>query len=171
MVGYDLVDLEENSSSVSEAEQALVLYNRAAQEHGFAVCHSPTDARRKRIGKRLADIGGLERFTLALSAIPLDDFLMGHTTRNGQKRFKLGLDFLLSTESKMGDVLARLVDSAMNAAGANAHNSLEARIDAEVRALAQSNFGKQTLATEGEVKGLAALRRIAEQQLARSAAA
>jgi hypothetical protein len=104
----------ENSSAGSDVERALALYNKAAIEHGFSVCQKLTDERRKRLQKRLASIGGLEQFALALSAIPNDDFLMGKIMpRKGQAPFKLDLERLLSTESGLGDVLARLIDNAL----------------------------------------------------------
>jgi hypothetical protein len=104
------------SKSVSDrAEQALVLYNEAARAHGFSVCQKLTDVRRKRLEKRLEDIGGVDQFQIALSAIPGDDWLMGRAAaRNGQEPFRLDLERLLSTESRMGDVLARLIDRAMD---------------------------------------------------------
>jgi hypothetical protein len=101
-----------------EADRVLVLYNEAARAQGFSVCHKLTDARQTRIAKRIADIGSLEQFALALSAIPGDDFLMGRVAprRPDERRFKLDLDFLLSTDSRFGDVLAKLIDRALNGA-------------------------------------------------------
>jgi len=156
----------------SVAEEALALYNQAACAHGFAGCHSFTNERRRRLEKRIADIGGIEQFALALSAIPRDDFLMGRLPpKPGQQnRFKLSIDRLLYTDGGLGDVLARLIDSAINA-GTNARNNLDATIDAEVQQLAQSKTGKQTLAHLGYEKGMEKLRRHVEQQLAKSVAA
>ncbi|MGA7326905.1 MAG: hypothetical protein WBX25_21050, partial [Rhodomicrobium sp.] len=92
----------------SAVDHAFAAYNNAAREHGFSVCHKLTDARRKRIQKRLDDIGGLDQFTLALSAIPSDNFLMGKVAprKSGERPFKLELESLLSTESGLADVLA-----------------------------------------------------------------
>jgi hypothetical protein len=103
----------EAASAADEVEQAVKLYNDAAQQHGFTLCHSITKSRRKRLRKRLDEIGGLEPFRRALSAIPRDRFLMGRKApRSGEDPFKLTLDHLLQTEGKMGDVLARLIDQA-----------------------------------------------------------
>jgi len=101
----------------TDVDLAFDLYNGAAKQHGFASSHLLTEERRKLLAKRLADIGGLEQFKLALSAVPSNDFLMGRIApRDGQKQFRLGLDFLLSTGSGMHDVLAGLIDKAQDPA-------------------------------------------------------
>ena len=102
----------------AEVDQALAAYNDFARTHCCAVCHAFTEGRRAGLKKRLVDIGGLERFRLALSAIPRDDFLMGRKPmRPGDKRpFKLDLDYLIRTGRNgggSGDVLARLIDDAL----------------------------------------------------------
>lgn len=98
-------------------EEALSAYNEAAAMHGFSPCSAPTDARRKRLAKRLQDIGGVDAFKLALSALPSDDFLMGRVRpKSGQTPFKLDIDKLMQTDGGMGDVLARLIDAAGDAA-------------------------------------------------------
>jgi hypothetical protein len=57
----------------------------------------------------------MEKFKLALTVIPGDDFLMGRKPpRPGEKPFKLNLDRLLRTSDTMGDVLAGLVDCALD---------------------------------------------------------
>ena len=72
--------------------------------HGFSPCRAPTDARRKRLDERLRDIGGIDAFGRALSALPADDFLMGRVRpRSGQAPFKLDIDRLLQTDGNMGD--------------------------------------------------------------------
>jgi hypothetical protein len=97
----------------SSADEALAAYNVAAAMHGFTACRTLTDARRKRLEKRLDDIGGVDALNRALSAIPNDHFLMGKAKpRPGEAPFRLSIDRLLSTESGMGDVLARLLDAA-----------------------------------------------------------
>lgn len=94
-------------------EAAVGLYNKAADHWGLSICRSVTSARAGRIEKRLADIGGLDNFRLALRAIGKDDFLMGRKpARPGDQPFRLTIDRLLSTETNMGDVLARLLDQA-----------------------------------------------------------
>jgi hypothetical protein len=94
-------------------EQAVAMYNEAAGKHGFACCLKLTDARRGRLARRLEDIGGLDAFKRALSVIHRNDFLMGRVpAKPGKARFKLDLDFLLQTDSKLNDVLAKLLDIA-----------------------------------------------------------
>jgi len=93
-------------------EEAVASYNAAAERLGFAVCRSVTQARFNRIEKRLRDIGGLENFRKALQVVERDDFLMGRKSRPGEPPFRLTIDRLCSTETSMGDVLARLLDQA-----------------------------------------------------------
>ena len=96
----------------SDAEKAIDLYNRAADEHGFSKCVGRTTPRLVKLARCLREIGGLERFEQALTAIPKDDFLMGRVVRNGQTPFRLNIGHLLQTDGKMGDVLASLLDRA-----------------------------------------------------------
>ena len=95
------------------AEAAIATYNLAAQKFGFRQCAVITDQRRKRLAKRLDDIGGPENFRKALWEIRNDDWLMGRVEREGEESFRLDLDRLLSTGSGMGDVLARMLDRAL----------------------------------------------------------
>lgn len=98
-----------------DCDSALEIFNKAATHFGFAQCESFTDGRRKRLAKRLADIGGVERFRVALRSLahadPFTDFLLGKVKpRDGEQPFKLGFDRLLQTDGNLGDVLARLLD-------------------------------------------------------------
>lgn len=94
--------------------RAIEAYNAAAARHGWSRCDAHTGQRKARVAKRLADIGGLEPWAMALSAIPLDEFLSGRVGgRNGLAPFRLTLDRLLQTDGGMGDVLARMIDLAM----------------------------------------------------------
>jgi hypothetical protein len=75
-----------------------------------------TEARRRQLHARLSDVGGLQAFMLALSAIPADDYLMGRKDAAvGRRRFRLTLDYLLRTGSGTGDTLASLLDAARDA--------------------------------------------------------
>jgi hypothetical protein len=75
-----------------------------------------TQARRRQLGARLAAIGGLQAFVVALSAVPADDYLMGRKDAViGRRRFRLTLDYLLRTGSATGDTLASLLDAARDA--------------------------------------------------------
>jgi len=99
--------------AAAEVQAALDLYNAAAKAHSWTVCTTLTSPRAKRLEGRLRDIGGIEAFKQALSAIPRDDFLMGRRPpRSGERPFKLDLESLLQTDGKMGDVLAKLIDRA-----------------------------------------------------------
>jgi len=106
-------------ASAAEVDQAIELYNEAARQHGYTVCHSRPETRLARLQRRLREIGGLEPFRRALSAIQLDDFLAGRVRpRDGRHPFKLDLDRLLQTDGTLGDVLAKLIDRAGDAAPA-----------------------------------------------------
>jgi hypothetical protein len=125
-----------NGGQLSEADAALVLYNAAARQHGWSVCETFTASRRKRLEKRLADIGGIDPFRAALSAIPSDDFLMGkRPPKNGGKPFKLDLDRLCQTDGRMGDVLARLIDAAKDA-----QPCIEQRVEDQVKYLLRNGL-------------------------------
>lgn len=96
---------------------AFEVYNLAANHFGFAECRALTDARQKRLAKRLSEIGGLEGFEVALRAIARDEpfarFLRGKAQpRPGEQAFKLDIDRLLQTDGTLGDVLAKLSDMA-----------------------------------------------------------
>jgi hypothetical protein len=146
-----------SKSRISLADEALLLYNDGARHHGWSVCHSLTDHRRKRFDNRLAEIGGIEPFTLALSAIPRNDFLMGRRPpRDGGAPFRLDLDRLLSTDSGMGDVLARLIDDASDAqVNGTAHG-----MEADVARLAETPAGKRKILEKGREAALAEFRKL-----------
>lgn len=92
---------------------ALEKYNAAAAHWGFSRCDVLSDARARRLVQRVEEIGGLERFRQALRAIGSDDFLMGRVPpKPGQAPFRLNIDRLLQTDGGMGDVLARLLETA-----------------------------------------------------------
>ena len=94
----------------SAVQTAVDLFNQAAEQHSFYACVHVTSARRSCIRQRLNDIGGLEKWQLALDAACQDDWLMGRTCREGKEPFKLTIDRLLSTCTGMGDLLASLLD-------------------------------------------------------------
>ena len=121
-------------------EQALALYNEAASTHGFTPCVTLTDARRKLIARRLTEIGGIHAFGRALSAIPRDAFLLGRVRKPGQEPFRLNIDKLLSTDTRLQDVLARLLDMA----GLEGKTLSEPETDAERRD--RINMGEEAYA-------------------------
>lgn len=101
----------------AEEDDALAAYNAAAFDHGFtplAIEHL-SDQKRKRLRRRLDDIGGLDQFKRALVGIPNDNFIAGRVPgRDGQPPFRLDFDRLLSTNSKLDDVLVRLISKVDN---------------------------------------------------------
>jgi len=101
------------SAQIKLTDAALDRWNEVAKRLGFGQVEARTDARRARLAKRLDDIGGLDRFFLALSAIERVPFLMGKVApKPGQAPFKLDIDRLLQTDGNLGDVLAKLIDKA-----------------------------------------------------------
>jgi hypothetical protein len=92
------------------AEEAFEFYNKTAREDGFVPCERLTPARRRRLLKRISEIGGLEYFKRAVKEIYDHDLLMG-LDREG---FEVNFDMLLSTSGDyLGDVLASLLDRAL----------------------------------------------------------
>lgn len=93
---------------VAEAHE---VYNLAAKHWGFARCEVLSDERRRRLVKRVSDIGGIDNFRKALRSIGRDDFLMGRVMpKPGQKPFLLTIDRLMQADGGLGDVLARLLE-------------------------------------------------------------
>lgn len=90
----------------------VAAYNDRATTHGWRRCEVITDQRAKRLLKRVAEIGGPDRFVSALDAIPGDDWLSGRVAGRDGSMFRLDIDRLLSTGSGMGDVLARMLEVA-----------------------------------------------------------
>jgi hypothetical protein len=135
-----------------QVEEALAIYNEVAQHHGFVECRTLTDPRRKRLGKRLQDIGGLDAFKRALAAVPRNTFLMGRVPpKDGREPFKLDLDALLQTDGRMGDVLAGLLDVADGASSTGS-------VDAEVLHLAASETGRAMIGDMGREAALRVIR-------------
>lgn len=100
-------------TEIVDTDAAVTAFNEVAGAVGFTHCMALSGARRKALLFRLRDVGGLEAFKRAISAIPLDDFLSGRIPgRNGGPPFRLDIDRLLSTKSGLGDVLASLIDTA-----------------------------------------------------------
>jgi hypothetical protein len=101
------------SAAVSEAEQAIEIYNAEARRHGWIPCENRSATRLVWLKKRLTEIGGLQPWQKALSAIPGNDWMMGRVTpKDGQKGFKLDIGYLVHTNGNRGDVLAHLLDVA-----------------------------------------------------------
>jgi DNA-binding Lrp family transcriptional regulator len=97
-------------------QEALDVYQKAADYFGFAPCETFTPARQTRLLDRLEAIGGVEHFRVALRALAIEsdltDFLRGKIKprRPGEKPFRLDFDTLLQEKGSLGDVLGRLYD-------------------------------------------------------------
>lgn len=104
--------------TISEAkviDAAFIAYNAAAEQYGFARVEKITQPRITKMDRRLQEIGGLDEFKRALSAIPANDFYMGKKpAQPGREPFRMTFDRLMSTDSGMGDVLAGLIDLAVS---------------------------------------------------------
>ena len=94
----------------AKVAEAFEIYNLAADKHGWSRCVERSPARIGRLEKRLDEIGGTEKFQMAMDGIAKDDFLMGRRPGKDGKAFQLTLERLLSTDSGNGDVLARGID-------------------------------------------------------------
>lgn len=101
-------------AEIAETDEAVALWNDLADEHGFARVEVVTPDRRIRALKRIAAIGGIENFKVALGAVQHVPFLMGkEPPRAGSREaFKLDFERLLQSEGNLGDVLAKLIDKA-----------------------------------------------------------
>jgi hypothetical protein len=102
-------------------------YNEAARQHGWVQVSDAgfTPQLAKRLQTRLANIGGLEAFKRALSVAPEDDWMMGCVpAKDGRKRFRLDIDYLLQTDGRSGDVLAKLLDRAADAGASSEVNPI-----------------------------------------------
>lgn len=110
----------------AQVDDAVAVYNLAAKTLKFTPCTTRDTRRDNRIAKRLAELGGLERFKEALRGLwvpsPLTDYLLGRVAPKAGERtaFCLDIDTLLQTDGKLGNVLARLLDQAAHRAGAAA---------------------------------------------------
>jgi hypothetical protein len=144
-----------NGHSVQEVDAAVDAYNHAASTHGFTPCRTLTDARRKRLQKRLDDIGGVDEFKRALSALPSNAFLMGRVPpKGGRAPFRLDIDTLLQTEGNLGDVLGKLLD----AAGDAPKRALT--FEEEAQELAASNDGRDFIRQHGVEEGTRIIREV-----------
>jgi hypothetical protein len=126
----------------------VLLYNDYAHRLKFRPYKTRSAKVDRRIYARVEDIGGFENFERALSAIPTNDFYMGRMPpKPGKKPFRLHIDFLLSETSGCGDVLAGLVDLALDAGSGG--DDIEARVDK----MAASPGGKSVINRFGLEEG------------------
>jgi hypothetical protein len=104
------------AAQVRLTDEAVLAWNAAAKRLGCSEVRSVTAARRTRLLRRIEDIGGLDQFYLALSAIERVPFLLGKVPpKPGMAPFMLDIDRLLQTDGNLGDVLAKLIDKAGDA--------------------------------------------------------
>jgi hypothetical protein len=153
-------DNNNHRGGLSEEANALVdraadIYNGYAERHGFRRYLTRSDATDKRFHARLLKIGGLEKFELALSVIDTVDFYMGRAApKPGKSRFRMDIDFLLSEGSGSGDVLAGLIDRALDVE-IQTGDPLEAR----VAKLLASDTGRSMVASLGLDEARARIRK------------
>ena len=108
MAGSEVQRVQVSDADVYEARDA---YNAMAHLSDKPICNFVTEARHRQIKKRLVDIGGVAMFRVALRAIDLDDFIAGRVPgRDGRPPYVIDIDRLFSTNSGLGDILARLID-------------------------------------------------------------
>lgn len=102
----------DDKSNGDPVYRAVEAYNRTAEQYKLSPCNTVSKVRRRKLTARIEDIGGIENFERALRAIPQDDWMMGRIRKAGKedRPFKLDIDYLLQTEGKSGDVLAKLHD-------------------------------------------------------------
>jgi hypothetical protein len=87
-------------SPAETAAKAFLLYDQAAERLGWSACQARTEARAKKIARRLEDAGGLEGWVIALSKAEASEFLMGRAPPQPDRPpFKLDIDFLLQQSS------------------------------------------------------------------------
>jgi hypothetical protein len=95
--------LGEDTKPPSPAEildAAFSAYDEAAARNNWGECQAKTEARKKRLAKRLQDAGGLSGWNIALEKCEASDFMMGRAPpRPGQPPFRLDIDFLLQQQS------------------------------------------------------------------------
>ncbi len=142
-----------NGDFNANVEAALEMYNAAAKTHGFTVSRVVSTDIRTRLSTRLSEIGGLDKWTLALSAISADDFMMGRLPSKdpGGRRFKLDLEYLLQTKGRSGDVLVKLLNRALDTPTCD-------DIEGRVAELKGSPIGKELIRTHGEFLALQKIR-------------
>lgn len=79
----------------SETEQAFDAWNAFAEEHDKPPARAFTDQRRRALGARLKECGGLPGWLETLDAVKRSGFLMGSTP----ERFSVDIDFVLQPSS------------------------------------------------------------------------
>lgn len=80
----------------SQEAEAVRIYNSAANQHGWPKVQMLTDRRRSALKARLAEIGGIEGWQIALSKVQDSSFLMGKTPRSPEHAsWRFTFDFLL----------------------------------------------------------------------------
>lgn len=86
--------------AVAPERQAFDAYNDIAQLHGWETAAQFTSARSGKLTQRLKQVDGVEGWARVLNEIPASAFLMGRISpRDGHKRFRMSLDFLLRESS------------------------------------------------------------------------
>jgi hypothetical protein len=95
------------------SNRAVELYNEAASRLKFTKSQVVDPSIRLRLLGRIRDIGGIDQFKVALTAIELSPFLMGKVpARPNEAPFRLDLERLLQIGGGLGNVLVRLINMA-----------------------------------------------------------
>lgn len=118
-------ETEAYSTDREETEEALSLFNRCAETHGFSKVQKLTAARKSKLKLRLKEAGGIDGWIIALEKISVSDFCRGQNDRG----WKADFDFLVTEGS-----FVKLME------GKYDNNKPEDKFKSQVRELAQNGW-------------------------------
>ena len=126
-----------SNADMALSNQAIDLYNEAAKRLKFTASRVVDPSIRLRLLGRIRDIGGIDQFKLALTAIELSPFLMGKMPpRPNESPFRLDLEKLLQAgTSGLGNVLVRLINLAAERADGTAQAGGGVTLRASIEAM------------------------------------
>lgn len=102
-----------SDADIALSNRAVELYNEFAIRLKFTRSQVVDPQIRLRLLGRIRDIGGIDQFKTALTAIELSPFLMGKIpARPNESPFRLDLERLLQNGGGLGNVLVRLINMA-----------------------------------------------------------
>ena len=109
----DLGEINFSDADIALSNRAVELYNEFAIRLKFTRSQVVDPQIRLRLLGRIRDIGGIDQFKTALTAIELSPFLMGKIpARPNESPFRLDLERLLQNGGGLGNVLVRLINMA-----------------------------------------------------------